>query len=144
MIASRWTVSYRYDRPALQKASGFARTNFDIVFTSWDGGAFVGTVVDDLHTGGTPGRGEVIGTLSGNRIAFVKRMPVFAYFGHDRLEVKPGKRHRDIYYTGTVSAEGRSMSGQWRMKLGFGLVGFQPAIFFPSSGTWEMTAGMGE
>jgi len=143
MIASKWTGSYRYDKPALQRASGFPRTNFEIAFMSWNGDAFVGTVVDDLHTGGTPGRGEIIGTLSGSRIAFVKRMPVFAYFGHGRLEVKPEKRHRNIFYTGTVSADSRSMSGQWRMKLGFGLVGFLPAIFFPSSGTWEMTAGMG-
>jgi len=69
-------------------------------------------------------------------------MPVLAIFGRDhRFKLMPEKRHRDIFYTGTVSADGRSMSGQWKMKLGFGFIGFSPAIFFPSSGTWEMTAG---
>jgi hypothetical protein len=141
MIAGRWTGSYRYDRAKLRTAVGWDKTGFEITFISWRDDAFVGTVVDDVQTGGTAGRGEVVGTVAGDKIAFVKRMPVLTFVApNGKRVVVTGKPHRPIFYSGTMSADRRSMSGAWRIKLGIGFLRWQPVIHLPLTGTWEMSA----
>jgi hypothetical protein len=49
------------------------------------------------------------------------------------------KKHRKIYYTGTFSADGKTINGQWRFKFGFTLVGLLLIIGSANKGTWTMT-----
>ena len=141
MIAKKWIGSYRYDNEKHRKAVGWEQTVFEVEFVSWHADEFVGKIVDDPDTGGTPGTGEIVGSISGGRIEFVKKMPVLTLISgiHTRV-TRSNRKHPDIFYAGTVSPDGTSMSGEWRIKLGFGFFGLWPTIFLPMSGTWTMTA----
>jgi hypothetical protein len=141
MIANKWIGSYRYDNDRHQRLVGSPQTNFEVEFVYWKADGFVGEVVDDPHTGGTPGTGKIIGRISGGRIEFVKEMPVLTMLVNAKRRLtRPDRKHCDIFYSGTLSPDGKSMSGVWKIKFGFALIGGWPAIFFPMSGTWTMTA----
>src|SRR5262249_48746867 len=128
-----------YDNDRHQRSIGSAETNFAVEFIYWKDDGFVGEVVDDPHTGGTPGTGRIVGRISGGWIEFVKEMPVLTTIVSGQRITRPDRKHHDIFYSGTLSSDGKSMSGVWKIKFGLMFFGLWPAIFFPTTGTWTMT-----
>jgi hypothetical protein len=119
--------------------SGFEQTNFEIEITKVDNNSFIGTVKDDLTTGGTEGIGHIEGKVAGNNVKFVKQMPVMTLLVDRRGTRKTfNKKHRHIYYSGTFSGDRKSISGQWRHKFGFIWFGPIPIPILPVKGTWTM------
>ena len=71
-----WSGYYSFLNPEINKIRGFERTNFDIQIFNVAGNKFTGEIKDDLATGGTEGIGEIAGQINGNKVEFIKRMPV--------------------------------------------------------------------
>jgi hypothetical protein len=134
-----WIGEYKFDKEVHQKMSGFDSTNFEIEITKVDNCNFSGKVQDDLSTGGTEGIGEIIGKVSGEKIEFIKQMPVMTLMvGKDGIRKKLNKSHRKIYYQGIFSGDRKSISGKWRFKFGFIWFGLIPIPVTPTKGTWTM------
>ncbi|MDO3628706.1 hypothetical protein [Mucilaginibacter sp. BT774] len=115
-------------------------TKFEISIIEINNDHFAGTVQDDLATGGTEGIGEITGHVTGNEVYFVKQMPIMTTLNPINGARKTfNKKHPNIYYTGTFSDDGKSISGQWRFKAGFTLVGLLLIIGLANKGTWTMT-----
>lgn len=141
MISTKWRGSYKYDNAAVRKIIGFDHTNFEIEFIFSDDIHFTGTVKDDRNTGGTPGTGEVSGTVIGDEVQFVKKMPVMtAIINGASYKTIEGRKHRNIYYAGSLSADSKSMSGKWKIRFGVGFWGILPFIWLPTTGTWSASS----
>ena len=136
MIARKWHGRYYYNNRSQQKLAGSDYTKFyiDLVFLSET--RFTGTVTDDASTGGTPGIGNVSGTIVGDKIQFVKRMPVLEFTDRNARRTVGHKRHPNIYYSGALSPDARSMSGEWKFKWVIMFRGVLPCIMLAISGTW--------
>jgi hypothetical protein len=135
-----WIGQYKFDKEVHQKMSGFDSTNFEIEITKVDNNNFIGKVQDDLSTGGTEGVGEIIGKVSGEKIEFIKQMPIMTLLvGKDGTRKTLNKKHRKIYYQGIFSSDKKSIAGQWRFKFGFIWFGLIPIPIVPTKGTWAMT-----
>jgi hypothetical protein len=141
MIAKgSWKGQYKYDNKAHQKLKGVAGTNFVIDIVPTTDEYFTGTVQDDLETGGTEGVGQITGRVTGNKIEFVKQMPVMTMLlAKKGMRKTFNRKHRKIYYTGTFSDDRKTVSGQWKFKFGFIRIWIMPVPVMPSSGTWTMT-----
>jgi len=134
-----WAGQYKFDKEVHQKMVGFDSTNFDIEITSVDNNSFIGKVQDDLTTGGTEGVGEIVGKISGDKVEFVKQMPIMTLMVDKNGTRKTlNKRHKKIYYSGIFSTDRKTISGEWTIKLGFIWVGFIPVPVLPMKGTWTM------
>lgn len=136
----QWTGHYSFKDEKVNKIRGFEKTFFEIEILSVNDNAFTGKIHDDLTTGGTEGVGEISGKIIGDRIDFVKLMPVMTFL-IDRKGTKKtfNKKHRPIYYTGQFSSDGQTVSGTWRFKFGFVWIGIIPVPVIPSKGIWSMT-----
>ena len=94
-IAGGWLGTYAY-----QGAHSWQPPmRFEATFAVGDGGRITGTILDD----GPPGEADVNGTQTGRQVQFVKvyRMADPYY------EIAP------IQYEGTLSDDGRQMTGTW-------------------------------
>ena len=135
-----WKGQYKHDNKVHHRIEGVEATNFEINITSVDNEHFTGTVEDDLLTGGTEGIGQITGSVWGEQVEFIKQMPVLT-----TLNPKTGARktydrkHPKIYYTGTLSDDGRTISGRWKFKPGLILVGLMLLLGAGNGGTWTMT-----
>ena len=135
----RWTGSYKYDKEINQKILGFDSTNFEIEITNVVNNTFKGVIQDDLSTGGTEGLGEIAGKVFGNKVEFIKQMPISTIIIDNKGTRKTlNKKHPKIYYTGTFSDDRKTISGSWRFKFGFIWFGIIPIPYFPTKGTWKM------
>jgi hypothetical protein len=135
-----WIGHYTFDNPAYNRIRGFEETIFDIEIIYVDQNNFTSKVQDDLSTGGTEGIGEIVGKVIGDKVAFVKQMPVLTLLtGKNQARKSFNKNHRKIYYSGRFSEDKKSISGQWRFKFGFIFIGLIPIPVIPSKGTWTMT-----
>ena len=141
MIAKgSWKGQYKYDDKSIQNVIGFEQTNFEIEIISTNDESFTGTVQDDLTTGGTRGVGEIIGKVNGMRVEFVKQMPIMSLIVNKRGTRKIlNQKHRKIYYIGSLSDDGKRVSGRWKFKFGFIWTGMLPRIGLPTKGTWTMS-----
>ena len=134
-----WIGQYKFDKEGHQKMSGFEATNFEIEITKVDADNFVGKVQDDLSTGGTEGIGKIIGKISGEKIEFIKQMPIMTLLvDKDGTRKTLNKKHPKIYYQGIFSSDRKSISGQWRFKFGVIWFGVIPIPIAPTKGTWAM------
>ena len=100
---------------------------------------FTGSISDLQETGGTRGIGTVSGSVRGNRIQFVKRMPVrtFVFSDGTRMEEEE-KPHRPIYYEGAMDPETGLVQGSWRFKMGIGFFKGTLAFYKATKGKWQM------
>lgn len=131
-----WTGHYSFLDEKINKVRGFEQTYFDIEICTFNGSEFAGMVRDDLNTGGTEGNGEIKGTVTGHSIEFVKQMPVLTVLVDRKGTIKTyNKKHRPIYYSGSFSSDGKTVSGAWKFKFGFVWL---PVPMVPSKGTWMM------
>lgn len=113
-------------------------TNFEMVIEHFEMNKFLGTVKDDLATGGTKGIGKITGNISDNKIQFVKNMPIRSMLLKDGIRIEEDKPHRPIYYKGTIDKAMNKAYGTWRFKRGFGLVNGKLAYFPGTKGEWSM------
>jgi hypothetical protein len=135
----RWNGDYSFSNQEINKARGFGKTNFHIDILTVDDNNFIGTVQDDLNTGGTEGVGEVKGKVTGDKIEFVKLMPIMTLLVDKKGTKKTfNRKHRPIYYTGQFSSDRKTISGNWKFKFGFIWMGIIPIPVVPSKGTWTM------
>ena len=140
IIKGNWKGQYKYNLKAHPDIKGLEATNFEIEILSIVNEYFTGSVQDDLKTGGTEGIGEITGTITGNKIEFTKQMPVKTVLFNKRLGRKTfNKKHPPIYYSGTFSEGGKTVSGTWKFKFGFLWIGIFPIPMPPTSGTWTMS-----
>jgi hypothetical protein len=136
----QWSGHYTFNDEKVNKIRGFENTFFEIEILSVKDNLFFGKIQDDLSTGGTEGIGQVSGKISGNRISFVKLMPVMTLLvGNKGTRKTLYKKHRPIYYNGQFSSDGQTVSGTWRFKFGFVWIGIIPVPVKPSTGVWTMT-----
>jgi hypothetical protein len=140
MIAKgKWTGHYKYDRKSVEELRGIDQTGFEIEIVSTNNEFFTGTVRDDQKTGGTEGIGEINGKVTGSRIEFIKQMPVLTVLVQKGTRKTYNKKHPPIYYTGTLSDDRKTVSGQWRINFGFIWVGILPVPMMPMKGSWTMS-----
>jgi hypothetical protein len=119
-----WSGYYSFLDPEINKIRGFDKTNFDIQITTIKDNTFTGKIQDDLATGGTEGIGEIIGQVNGDKVEFVKKMPVLTLL---------------IDKKGQLSKDKQTVTGTWRFKFGFVWLGIIPIPVRTSKGTWAMT-----
>jgi len=135
-----WKGLYKYNNKIHHELKGVEGTKFEIDIREITDDRFSGTVQDDLITGGTEGVGEITGHVTGNEVHFVKQMPVLTILKpRDGVRKTYNKKHRKIYYTGTFSDDGKTISGQWTFKAGFALAGLSLIFGLANKGTWTMT-----
>jgi hypothetical protein len=140
MIAKgNWKGQYKYDDRTHQQLKKVDATNFEIDIIAIDGDHFTGIVQDDIVTGGTEGIGEINGKVIGNHVEFVKQMPVMTFIDTEGVRKILNKKQRKIYYSGTISGDQNTMTGQWRFKFGLVWVGIIPVLAKATHGTWTMT-----
>ena len=134
-----WKGTYTFYDKRVNLARGFGHTAFVIEITALNGNQFTGTVQDDSETGGMEGVGTIHGNFDGKSIRFVKQMPVMTLLMNDQgLRKKLPKKHRPIYYSGTISADYKSIEGVWKFKSGIVWMGLFPMPMVTSKGTWSM------
>ena len=135
-----WNGYYSFSNQEINKARGFDNTNFEIIISTLNANEFTGTVQDDLNTGGTQGIGEVAGKVEGDKIEFVKRMPIMTLLVDKKGTIKTmNKKHRPIYYSGQFLSDKKTISGTWKFKFGFIWFGIIPVPIIPAKGTWTMS-----
>lgn len=107
----------------------------------------IGYVRDDATKGGQPERGRITGTRKGADLTFVKTMPTAYVTDPDgtRIDV-PSALRRDhgvelpalpphrIDYTGTLAADGQTITGRWEIR---------PTTIETQRGTWQSPGGKG-
>lgn len=134
-----WTGQYKFDKEVHQKKRGFESTNFEIEITAVNNNNFVGKVQDDLRTGGTEGIGEISGKISGEKVEFIKQMPVLTLLvGKEGTRKTLHQKHVKIVYSGTFSSDRKSISGKWKIKSGLIWFGLIPIPVIPTKGSWTM------
>jgi hypothetical protein len=138
-LKGKWKGSYTFSDNRVNIARGFDHTLFEIEITSIDGNRFSGIVQDDLATGGMEGVGTIVGSINEDTLRFVKQMPVMSLLMNSQgLRKTLPKKHRPIYYTGTISQEGTSVEGTWKFKPGIVWMGLFPMPMVSSKGSWSM------
>ncbi len=114
------------------------KTEFELIVDDYSNFKISGKISDNVEMGGTKGIGNFSGTVKGNKIKFVKRMPVSTSVLQDGTRIEEDKPHRPIYYKGIINSETNSIKGTWKFKIGFGFVKGRLAFFPGTKGEWEM------
>ncbi|MBJ6111721.1 hypothetical protein JAO73_22050 [Hymenobacter sp. BT523] len=135
----RWIGQYTFSNQVYNEMRGFEHTAFTIDIDDSSGNSFAGRVQDDLTTGGTEGIGEIIGKVNGDVVEFVKQMPIMTLLFSDSGESRTyNRKHNNIYYSGRLSENGKSISGSWKFKFSIIWIGFIPYFSKAVGGTWNM------
>ena len=87
------------------------KTDFELTIEEYSNSKITGSISDNVETGGTKGVGKVTGTVKGNKIQFVKRMPVKSMILQDGTKIEEDKPHRPIYYRGTIDTKSGEIKG---------------------------------
>lgn len=115
------------------------KTEFELIIDNYSNSKISGKISDHLETGGTKGVGTFSGTVKGNKIKFVKRMPISTLVIQDGTRIEENKSHRPIYYKGIIDSETGLIKGTWKFKIGVGFVKGRLAFFPRTKGEWEMS-----
>ena len=109
--------------------------SFELFFQFTSSTDFTGQVRDDPSSS-MPESGTVSGELTGNRIEFVKQMPIATYMEPNGESLKFDNPHPDIFYSGEYIADENLVIGTWQIKP------VSPGILEQSgaSGTWHADA----
>lgn len=136
-----WNGTYTYDMPEEYKDERTRTVEFKIVINSVSKNQFIGTVEDNLSTGGTPGIGTITGEFDDNEIFFEKNMPIFARIENDGSHsIDKSKKHPSIIYEGEFSRSKKIINGTWRFKKKALIFwkGFLPLWISPGTGHFSM------
>jgi hypothetical protein len=131
-MSGKWQGSYTYGHRTQ------AAVPFEIFVHEVKGSGFKGTVNDDETKGGTPGTGEITGTIGDDGVTFTKQMPVFTMDdGKGTRIVDAARKHRPIHYAGEFSRSKRHITGTWHFKTGLRWIGWRPYVL-GGWGKWQM------
>lgn len=134
-----WIGFYKYDKESAQKTIGFEKTPFTMIIHTFDGKEFEGFVTDDIENGGMEGEGKIVGHILNNAVAFQKHMPKATIAFRDGSRKIMNRKHPTIYYSGTISQDGKEMTGNWKFKTQIAfLFGIIPFPYNPNRGSWAM------
>ncbi|NME71247.1 hypothetical protein [Flammeovirga aprica] len=136
-MKGKWTGKYWFSGKIPDVLKG-RKTEFELIIDNFSNSKISGKIADNIKTGGTKGIGTIQGTVKGNKIKFVKRMPVSTAILKDGTRIEENKPHRPIYYKGIIDYKTGSIKGTWRFKIGFGLIKGRFAFFPGTYGEWEM------
>ena len=136
-MKGKWNGTYWYEGNATDSIK-YRITPFQLIIEHVKGKKISGNVKDDTKMGGTKGVGTINGSIKGNKIKFVKRMPIHTVILHNGTRIEENKPHRPIYYKGIINKEGDHIEGTWRFKMGLGFVDGKIALFLGTRGFWEM------
>lgn len=138
-MTGKWQGTYEYNRPAGYENAQLTPVAFIIEIVASSNGSFTGTVEDNLETGGTPGVGQINGTVIDGSVVFEKNMPVHGlYFPNGARIVNPDKKHPTILYTGKLEQD-QFIHGTWKFKKPkFRWFGLLPWWYEGGSGTFRM------
>jgi len=100
-------------------------TEFELIVDDYSNFKISGKISDNVEMGGTKGIGIFSGTVKGNKIKFIKRMPISTSVLQDGTRIEEDKPHRPIYYKGIIDSETGSIKGTWKFKIGNGKVFFR-------------------
>lgn len=114
------------------------KTEFELIIDDYSNSKISGTISDNVEMGGTRGIGNFSGAVKGNKIKFVKRMPISTLILPDGTRIEEDKPHRPIYYKGTIDPETGYIKGTWKFKIGLGFVKGHLVLFSKIKGEWEM------
>jgi hypothetical protein len=114
------------------------KTDFELTIDNYSGSKIFGKISDNIEMGGTAGVGSFSGTIKGDYIKFVKKMPFRTSVLPDGTRIEEEKPHRPIYYTGIIDSKNNSIKGTWRFKLGIGFIKGRLAFYPGTKGKWEM------
>jgi len=109
-----WIGVYEYDCNPLEDSTP-APVAFKLTFRFSDDTEFTGQVFDDPDSS-MPEPGTFSGKLIGNKIEFVKRMPVATYIEPNGKSLKFDCAHPEIYYTGEYIRDENLMVGAWHFE----------------------------
>jgi hypothetical protein len=135
-----WKGTYTYDIPEEYRDERTQKVEFEIVINSVNKNQFIGTVEDNLSTGGTPGIGNINGSFNDYELLFEKNMPIHARIENDGSHtIDENKKHPTIIYSGEFSRSKKIIKGTWRFKKKV-LVwkGIIPLWILPGTGTFSM------
>src|SRR5262249_50458816 len=136
-MCGHWSGAYSYD-PTADSPCGLPSVRFTLdVEEEWEE-QFRGAVQDDPEAG-SPEQGRVRGRVAGDRVEFVKRIPVLylieagrarpleqcvrEWWGRELARPVPAP---PIHYEGTLSPDGNEISGRWWIE--------KTAVAIPSGG----------
>lgn len=136
-IKGKWNGKYWYIGN-VPNAIREKKTDFELHINHCSKSKISGKITDNIEMGGTKGVGSFVGTVKGNKIKFVKKMPISTAVLKDGTRIEEDKPHRPIYYKGTIDTEQGLAKGTWKFKRGFDFVKGQLAFFPGTKGEWEM------
>ena len=114
------------------------KTEFTLIIENYDNSKVSGSIYDNNETGGTKGVGNISGVVKGNKIKFIKRMPIKTAILTDGTRIEEEKPHRKIYYKGVINSTNDYIEGTWKFKRGIGLIN-RKIVFYPgTNGKWNM------
>ena len=136
-MKGKWIGEYWFTEKAPDNLLN-RKTNFEAQIDSIENSKFSGWVKDDLSSGGTKGKGTIDGKIKGNKVKFVKQMPILTLIIGNDEKIEENKPHKPIYYQGTINLEKNEITGTWRFKQGFGFLKGGFAFYAGGKGEWKM------
>jgi hypothetical protein len=139
IMQGKWKGTYGYNvRKGFENAN-LAPVEFTLEIIASENGSFNGKVEDTIEMGGTPGVGQINGTVKDDLIVFEKNMPVHGlYFPNGERTVNMNKKHPTIIYSGKLE-EDTVIQGTWKFrKPKFRWIGLLPWWYEGGSGTFRM------
>ncbi|WP_196889425.1 hypothetical protein [Aureivirga sp. CE67] len=114
------------------------RTEFEITIENDDNSKISGTIFDNIETGGTRGIGTISGTVKGNKIKFVKRMPIKTIIFPNGEKIEKKEPHSPIYYEGSLNNETNEFEGTWKFKRRITIINGKLGYTPETKGAWKM------
>ncbi|MDR3623123.1 MAG: hypothetical protein P4L85_27470 [Paludisphaera borealis] len=152
-VEGEWSGRYYYDLVNdLYPPEGVP---FQMSLTEGWFGRFRGKVQDDAARGGIPEKGRIRGRIRGDRISFLKRMPIYHVAGgatmaehileHYRVDVRRDLRHPPIRYVGQYDFVEDRATGRWSISPYKSLFWGHGRLLCirseTTTGTWEIRRG---
>jgi hypothetical protein len=137
-MIGKWKGTYGYDNRKGFENAKLIPVEFDVEIVAMENETFTGFVEDNIEMGGTPGVGQITGSVDQSSVVFEKNMPAETmHFQNGETKVDINKKHPAIIYTGTL--ENKIITGNWKFKkMKFMWLGIIPWWYDLGSGTFTM------
>ena len=112
-------------------------TKFELTIDTYKNSRITGSVFDNIEMGGTAGLGTISGKIKGNKIKFIKRMPVKTLFLPDGTKIEEQKPHSAIYYQGIIN-DNNTIEGTWKFRKRIVVTKGKLLLHLGTKGKWEM------
>lgn len=112
-------------------------TEFELTIDTFENSRVTGSIFDAIEMGGTAGLGTISGKIKGNKIKFIKRMPVKTSVLPDGTKIEEQKPHSAIYYQGIIN-DNNTIEGSWKFRKGIGIIKGKLVLYSGTKGKWKM------